>query len=218
ATRSSIPAWAESLAASSSNNLSSSSIRRILTLQHTLIFESNITIAEILTTASGTTLLSAFWLLLPFSRGSVHLSSTQPKDIDAPSIDPNFFQVDFDLQAQMAIAKLAQSFWEQGPVKDLHPVAIPGKGVEGNATDTEWTAFLKNTFGPNYHPIGTASMMARELGGVVDSRLKVYGTENVRVVDASVIPLQVSGHLTATLYAVAERAADMILNRFNRQA
>lgn len=63
---------------------------------------------------------------------------------------------------------------------------------------------------PNYHPIGTASMMSRELGGVVDSEFKVYGTSNVRVVDASVLPLQVSGHLTATLYAVAERASDII--------
>jgi choline dehydrogenase len=53
-------------------------------------------------------------------------------------------------------------------------------------------------------------MMARELGGVVDSSLKVYGTANVRVVDASVLPMQISGHLTSTLYAVAERAADMI--------
>lgn len=55
-------------------------------------------------------------------------------------------------------------------------------------------------------------MMPRELGGVVDPELKVYGTSNVRVVDASVLPMQVSGHLTATLYAVAERAAEFIKN------
>lgn len=53
-------------------------------------------------------------------------------------------------------------------------------------------------------------MMSRELGGVVDKDLKVYQTSNVRVVDASVLPLQVSGHLTSTLYAVAERASDLI--------
>ncbi|KAF4201756.1 hypothetical protein CNMCM8927_001085 [Aspergillus lentulus] len=212
ATLSSIPTWAESLASSSKSNLNRSAIQHILILQHALIFKSNVTIAEILTSASGTILLSAFWLLLPFSRGSVHLSSTDEKDINAPSIDPNFFQVDFDLQTEMAIGKLAQSFWEQESVKSLSPVPMPGRGLEGNATDPQWTAFIKETFGPNYHPVGTASMMARELGGVVDSRLKVYGTENVRVVDASVIPLQVSGHLTATLYAMAERAADIILN------
>lgn len=53
-------------------------------------------------------------------------------------------------------------------------------------------------------------MMARDSGGVVDPKLKVYGTSNVRVVDASVLPLQVSGHLTATLYALAEKASDII--------
>lgn len=61
-----------------------------------------------------------------------------------------------------------------------------------------------------YHSIGTCAMLPRELGGVVDSKLKVYGTQNVRVVDASVVPIQMSGHPTATLYAVAERAADLI--------
>lgn len=54
-------------------------------------------------------------------------------------------------------------------------------------------------------------MMARELGGVVDPKLMLYGAANVRVVDASILPLQVSGHLTSTLYAVAERAAEMII-------
>ena len=44
----------------------------------------------------------------------------------------------------------------------------------------------------------------------MDSKLKVYGMSNVRVVDASVMPFQVSGHLTSTLYAISEKAADII--------
>ena len=46
--------------------------------------------------------------------------------------------------------------------------------------------------------------------GVVDSDLKVYDTANVRVVDASVLALQVSAHLSSTLYGIAEKAADII--------
>jgi choline dehydrogenase-like flavoprotein len=53
-------------------------------------------------------------------------------------------------------------------------------------------------------------MLPRSLGGVVDNNLQVYGTQNVRVVDASIMPLQVSGHLSASVYAIAEKASDLI--------
>lgn len=56
-------------------------------------------------------------------------------------------------------------------------------------------------------------MMPRQMGGVVDDNLVVYGTSNVRVVDASVLPFQVCGHLVSTIYAVAERAADLIKSK-----
>ena len=53
-------------------------------------------------------------------------------------------------------------------------------------------------------------MLPREHGGVVSPELKAYGTKNVRVVDASILPFQLCGHLTSTLYAIAEKASDMI--------
>jgi choline dehydrogenase-like flavoprotein len=62
----------------------------------------------------------------------------------------------------------------------------------------------------NFHPVGTTAMMSKELGGVVDAELKVYGTTNVRVVDAGILPFQVCGHLVSTLYAIAEKASDII--------
>jgi choline dehydrogenase-like flavoprotein len=56
-------------------------------------------------------------------------------------------------------------------------------------------------------------MLPRENGGVVSPELKVYGTKNVRVIDASVLPFQLCGHLQSTLYAVAEKASDLIKQR-----
>lgn len=85
--------------------------------------------------------------------------------------------------------------------------ALPSR----NATDAQWKSFVEGSITPVQHGVGTASLMPRELGGVVDPALRVYGTRNVRVVDASVIPLEHNGHLMATVYAIAEKAADTIL-------
>lgn len=59
------------------------------------------------------------------------------------------------------------------------------------------------------HHIGTASMAPRAIGGVVDGTLKVYGTTNLRVVDASIIPNQLAAHTQATVYAIAEKAGGL---------
>jgi choline dehydrogenase-like flavoprotein len=64
----------------------------------------------------------------------------------------------------------------------------------------------------SYHTCGTAAMLPRENGGVVDERLVVYGTDNLRIVDGSVLPLVPRGNIMATVYAVAEKVADIIKN------
>lgn len=89
----------------------------------------------------------------------------------------------------------------------------PGWQVPDNAdrgSDQDWRTWVWNNYAPVAHPIGSAAMMKRSLGGVVDAHLKVYDTANVRVVDASVMPLQISAHLSSTIYGIAEKAADMI--------
>lgn len=87
----------------------------------------------------------------------------------------------------------------------------PGLSVlPANATDDDYATWIKGEYRSNFHPVGATAMMPKEKGGVVDSQLKVNGTANVRVVDAGVLPFQVCGHLTSTLYAVAEKASDLI--------
>ncbi|KAI1752442.1 GMC oxidoreductase [Xylaria castorea] len=206
-----IPDWAKKVAAASNGAVKVANVEKLLRTQHDLIFNKNVTIGETLTTASGGLLVSAMWLLLPFSWGSVHLTSVDA--INAPAIDPRYFLIDFDLDVQIGLGRLSRKLWQTKPISNLVGSSIlPTDDVlPRNATDEQWTSFISDTVSPNHHPIGTASMMSRELGGVVDPKLKVYGTKNVRVVDGSVLPLQFSGHLTATLYAVAERAAEIII-------
>jgi choline dehydrogenase-like flavoprotein len=56
-------------------------------------------------------------------------------------------------------------------------------------------------------------MMPQELGGVVDSELLVYGTKKLSIIDASILPIIPAAHLQATMYSVAEKAADIIKAR-----
>ncbi|KAI9714032.1 MAG: hypothetical protein M1820_000762 [Bogoriella megaspora] len=210
--RSQIPIYAAQIAALSHNSTTAIIQERLLTQQTDLIFNQSVPVAEMLTAPFTTAISNAFWDLLPFSRGSVHMTSTLINGSAQPAINPNFFMLDKDTIFQAGIARVVRRALSTPPLADVAPAElVPNTtAVPSDASDDEWAAWLKQTYTPNSHPLGTCAMMARELGGVVDLELRVYGTANVRVVDASVLPYQIQGHLTSTLYAVAERASDII--------
>ncbi|OAA51938.1 GMC oxidoreductase [Metarhizium rileyi] len=212
-TKAKLGQWARQLARASQGGVNASALERIFQIQHDVIFNKHVTLAEILSTARGDKIGTTYWHLMPFARGSVHMSSAD--DLSKPIIDPKYFSVDFDLDTQVESGKLSVEFWATSPAKEIivGQLAPNATVLPPGATDEQWREYLTESSSSNSHAIGTAAMMSKELGGVVDPRLKVYGAKNVRVVDASVLPMQFSGHLTATIYAVADRASDLILER-----
>ena len=145
----------------------------------------------------------------PFSRGSVHIVSSDPTVY--PAVDPNYFSHPLDLfvisQAVLHVQQVARTAPLSTHLKEGGHAFQPGF-FELNEGNVE--AFIKNTFSSEYHPMGTCAMGLRDQGGVVDEKMLVHGTRNLRVVDASVFPIQVRGNLASLVYAVAERAADFI--------
>ncbi|KAJ3514447.1 hypothetical protein NLJ89_g2375 [Agrocybe chaxingu] len=146
-----------------------------------------------------------------FTRGTIHINSTDPSA--APLIDPRFLSIPWDLGVQVNSGKFLRTLAATSPASDVidQPVTPPAS-VQ---SDADWTDFVRSTVDSISHPIGTVPMASQKLGGVVSPRLQVYGTRNLRVVDASVIPLTVGASIQQTVYAIAERAADMILQDLN---
>ncbi|THU84491.1 alcohol oxidase [Dendrothele bispora CBS 962.96] len=153
----------------------------------------------------------ALFYMHEFSRGNIHINSSDPNA--APLIDPNFGDFKWDLQAARVGTQWLRKWAQTEPISDMiSELHVPPANV---TSDEDWDAFVKSAVGTISHPIGTVIMATRELGGVVDDRLKVYGTDNVRVIDASVFPLTVGAPIQQSVYAVAEKASDMIIADLN---
>lgn len=147
--------------------------------------------------------------LHPFSRGSIHVSSADAAVY--PTIDPRYLSNPIDLQILSTIAlqtqKLARSQPFASLLKDNGNVFETGYEF---LTPANVESHVRKTLTSIYHGIGTCSMLPRDDGGVVDSDLRVYGTSNLRVVDGSIAPLLTRGTIQSFVYAIAEKAADII--------
>ena len=140
----------------------------------------------------------------------MHLASADPTTY--PTIDPAYLSHPLDLfvvsRATLHLQQVARTAPLSTHLKDGGHAFQQPDFHELDETNVE--DFVRNSFSSEYHPIGTCAMGPREQGGVVSERMLVHGTRNLRVVDASVFPLQVRGNLASLVYAVAERAADLI--------
>jgi len=140
------------------------------------------------------------------NRGSVHINTSMP--FMPPVIDPGWLNNDFDVSIGIEGIKLSTLIGSTRPVSAIIQTKTdPAPDVQ---SDASLTNYFRQTVGSFDHPMGTNAMASKDLGGVVDAQLRVYGTTNLRVCDASIIPMGVGTHLQSTVYAIAEKLADMI--------
>jgi choline dehydrogenase-like flavoprotein len=138
----------------------------------------------------------------------VHISS---KDASVPPTwDPNYCSHPLDLEILARTVGFVEKIVNTAPYKDMIDTELK-RLPDATGDDLEVAKeIVRERSVSCFHIAGTCRMLSRELGGVVNERLMVHGTCNIRVVDASMIPLEPLGNIQTTVYAVAERAADFI--------
>jgi len=144
-------------------------------------------------------------LLRPKSRGSVALHSADP--MAAPLIDPNFLGEVDDLESMVAGYKTTRRLMETPAMRALEKKDLFTESVR---TDDDIRALLRARVDTVYHPVGTCKMGVGDPLAVVDLKLRVYGLEGLRIVDASVMPTLIGGNTNAPTIMIGEKAADMI--------
>jgi choline dehydrogenase len=143
----------------------------------------------------------------PTSRGYLKLKTNNPKD--HPKIVANYLTTEQDMQEMRDGITLSREMFAQKAFDEFRGEELqPGPQVQ---TKEQMDEFIRNVADSAYHPSCTCKMgQPSDPMAVVDPETKVIGLENLRVVDASIMPSVVSGNLNGPTIMVAEKAADII--------
>lgn len=154
-------------------------------------------------------------VLHPKSRGTVRL---RDKKIDSkPLIDPNYLSDRYDVEILVKGIEIIRKLLETSAMQKFGAKFVskkfPNCEIHKFGSADYWECYVRHLTLTSYHPVGSCKMGALNDSGVVDYDFRVHGTNNLFVVDASVIPSLPSGNTNAIVVMMAEKAAAEVKKR-----
>jgi choline dehydrogenase-like flavoprotein len=147
--------------------------------------------------------------LRPTSRGTLRLRNANPAE--HPAIRFNYLTSDRDQRVAVEALRIVRRLMQQPALAALNPRPVSEGYVKGEH-ETALLLTAKNVAHTIFHPVGSAKMgLPSDAMAVVDARLRVFGLDGLRVIDASVMPAVTSGNTNAPTMMIAEKGAEMVL-------
>lgn len=148
----------------------------------------------------------------PKSRGSIELQSADP--MAAPRIQPNYFNDPEDMAAHVRGMRICRKILSTNPLaRSLREEILPDASLN---SDAELAHYIRSTGKTSFHAAGSCRM-GHDRMAVVDSRLRVHGLKNLRVIDASIMPTVTSANTNAPTLMIGEKGAEMILRDSHKE-